>query len=142
VTFFCDNKDDNLLIPLIQQYVPWSTIEKIAFSAIQHRFSSIIECFIHNNNLGKCETESFQQMELDKETFADKSKTITYSCSSGDYFVILQYKKIKQTIFLDIVIRPLLVSDASIINDLWVYKTPMTLAQIIYEIEHFPAFGN
>jgi len=90
VTFFCDNKDDHLLISLIQQYVPWSKIERIAFSAIQNRFSSIIESFVHDNNLGKCVIRSYQQMELDKETFTEKSKRITYSGSSGNYFVILQ----------------------------------------------------
>ncbi len=87
---FCDNKNDHLLIPLIQQYVPWSKIKKICFSAIQHRLSLIIENFIRDNNLGKYDINSFQQMELDKETFAEKSRTITYTHSSGDYFVILQ----------------------------------------------------
>src|SRR5580698_1993724 len=54
VSFFCDNKDDHLLIPLIQQYVPWSKIKNISLGAIQHRFSPIIESFIRDNNLGKC----------------------------------------------------------------------------------------
>jgi len=93
VSLFCDNKDEDLLIPLIQQCVPWSKTKIIVFPAIQHRFSSIIESFIRDNDLGKWHTESFQQMELDKETFAEKIKKTTYSCSSGDYCIISQGKK-------------------------------------------------
>src|ERR1700728_3153731 len=65
VSFFCDNKDDHLLIPLIQQYIPWSKIKYINFNAIQPRFSSIIESFVRDNNLGKCGVLTLQQMELD-----------------------------------------------------------------------------
>jgi hypothetical protein len=84
MTFFCDNNNDHLLIPLLQQLVPWSTIKNIIFSAIHARFSSIIENFIRINDLGKCHINSYQQMELDKKTFSEKSKKIVYSGSSGD----------------------------------------------------------
>ena len=45
-------------------------------------------------------------------------------------------------IFSDIVVRPLSISDAPIVNDLWTYKSPFTLNRIKHEIEHLPAFGN
>ncbi len=51
-------------------------------------------------------------------------------------------KYIEHTILPDIVIRPLLTTDAPTINDLWTYKSAFTLDQITYEIAHFPAFGN
>jgi hypothetical protein len=92
VTFFCDDKDDQLLISLIQQYVLQSNIKNISFCAIPHRLSSVIGSFINDQNLGKYYTSSFQQMELDKETFAEKRKQIT-SPSSGNYFIIYQEKK-------------------------------------------------
>ena len=143
VTFFCDNKGDHFIIPLIQQHVPWSQTKEICFCSIQHRFSPIIETFINNNNNpGKCHSSSFHQMELDRTTFAEKSKTFSYSYPSGNYFILYQEKQLKCTILSDIIIRPLSVSDAAIINDQWTYKSIISLYQIIYEIEHFPAFGK
>jgi hypothetical protein len=47
----------------------------------------------------------------------------------------------KHPIISDIVIRPLSVSDAPIVNDHWEYKSPFSLYQLTYEIEHFPAYG-
>ncbi len=92
VTFFCDNKDDHLLVSLIQHYVPWSKIKTIAFSAIQQRFSPVIKSFIHDNNVGQCAIYSYQQMVLDKTTLEKKSKNITSSHLSGDYFIFLKKK--------------------------------------------------
>jgi hypothetical protein len=88
VTFFCANNHDHLLIPLLQRYIPWSKIKQICFSTIQHQFASITESFIHDNNLGKCHRATYHQMELDKTTFANKIRTFSYSCPSGNYFII------------------------------------------------------
>ena len=93
VTFFCDDKNDHLLIPLIQQYISQSKMSKIAFCGVPHRFSSIIGNFISDNNLGKYRVSSFQQLELDKEAFEKNRKQIKSSFSSGDYFIILKEKK-------------------------------------------------
>jgi hypothetical protein len=87
VTFFCDDKDDQLLISLIQKYISQSNNKNKYVCAIPHRLSSVIGSFITDQNLGKYYTSSFQQMELDKETFAEKRKQIT-SPSSGNYFII------------------------------------------------------
>jgi hypothetical protein len=88
VTFFCANNHDHLLIPLLQQYIPWSKIKQIRFCTIQHQFASIIESFVNDNNRGKCHRATYHQMELDKTTFADKIRTFSYSCPSGNCFII------------------------------------------------------
>lgn len=88
VSFFCDNKHDNLLISLIRQVISWSKIETIVFSAIQHRYSLLIENFIRENNLGKCHSSSFQRMDLDKQIFEEKTKNLKYIHPSGNYFRI------------------------------------------------------
>jgi hypothetical protein len=93
VILFCDDKDDHILIPLIQQYISRSKMSKIAFCGIPHRLSSIIGNVISDNNLGKYSVHSFQQLELDKEAFEKNRKQITSSFSSGDYFIILKEKK-------------------------------------------------
>ena len=84
VSFFCEEKDDDLVMSLIQHHVPWSSVPTIAFSVIPHRFSSRIEDFIQKNNLGKCSYHTFYQMELNKETFLEKTKNITSTFSSGN----------------------------------------------------------
>jgi hypothetical protein len=88
VIFFCDDKDDQLLISLIQQYISQSNIKNIYVCAIPHRCSSRVESFITDKNLGKYHISSYHQMELEKETFAEKRKQITHSPSSGSYFII------------------------------------------------------
>lgn len=86
VVFFCDKNDDDLLMNLIQQIIPWSTIQTIVFSAIQHRFSLLIEKLILNNNLGECHISSYQQMDLDKQTFEEKTKNFAYNYPTGKIF--------------------------------------------------------
>lgn len=50
--------------------------------------------------------------------------------------------KITDIIFLDVVIRPLAMSDASIVNEFWTYKSSISLYRIMYEIEHFSTYGK
>jgi hypothetical protein len=83
VTFFCDSKSDHLLISLLEQYVPWSTTEKIVFFANPHHWSPIIESFIRDHDLGESHTVSYYQMELEKETFENSKEINTHSYSSG-----------------------------------------------------------
>lgn len=83
VTFFSINENDHVLISWIQHYIPWSSTKTIILRAIEHRISSLIQTFITNNNLGEYYIESAQQMEVDKDTFIEKTKEITYSCSPG-----------------------------------------------------------
>jgi hypothetical protein len=91
VTFFCDNKDNHLLMDLIQHYVPWSNIKNICFCTIQHRHSLLIENFIRQNRLGRCDIYSYQQLELDRTTFTENSKNITSShLLTGNYFIFLK----------------------------------------------------
>ncbi|CAF4597053.1 unnamed protein product [Rotaria socialis] len=123
ISFFCDNKEDQLFVSIIQHYVPWSKVKKIVFTDFPHRFSSIIESFIRENNLGDAHTVNCQQMELNKETFIEKCKTMTYTCPS------------------DIIIRPLTLSDASTINELWEHKSEISLYRFMYEIEHLLSYG-
>lgn len=123
VTLFSQTEDDGLLISLIQQCIPWSTTEHIIFFAIPHRLSSLIQNFIKENNLGKSFSHSFNQLELDKETFLKKTEKITPSIPPN------------------IVIQPLSQSDALIVDDLWTYKSDTSLNSIKYEIEHLPTCG-
>ncbi|CAF1152973.1 unnamed protein product [Rotaria magnacalcarata] len=123
INFFCDNKEDQLFVSMIRYYVPWTTAKSIVFSSFPHRFLSIIESFIQENSLGSTHITTCQQMELDKESFKEKYKTMTYACPS------------------DIVIRPLSLSDASTVNDFWEYKSPSSLYRISHEIKYSLAYG-
>lgn len=55
--------------------------------------------------------------------------------------MVTKTRRITSFIFLGIVIQPLTLSDASMVNDLWEYNSPITLYEIMYEIEHFSTYG-
>ncbi|CAF4011946.1 unnamed protein product [Rotaria magnacalcarata] len=141
INFFCDNKEDQLFVSMIRYYVPWTTAKSIVFSSFPHRFLSIIESFIQENSLGSTHITTCQQMELDKESFKEKYKTMTYACPSGTCFLNNTLAQSQSNIVLDIVIRPLSLSDASTVNDFWEYKSPSSLYRISHEIKYSLAYG-
>lgn len=124
VAFFCDENDDQLLMNLIEHHLPWLQIKNFMFASIEQRFSTLIQNFVRDNHLGQCKIYSFHQMELDRITFENKRQNITSSHLEG------------------IDIRPLSISDASIVDDHWTYKSETSLSEIQYEIEHLPAYGK
>ena len=75
VSFFCDDKDDHLLISLLQQYVFQSQIKRIVFVAIPHRFSPMIESVISNHNLGNCKNCVISTVGTREENVCRKSST-------------------------------------------------------------------
>ena len=145
VTCYSDEKHDDRLVSLIDRYVLSAKGKNIYFSCIEHRLSATIEQLIAHQHLGTCEGESYHMLELNKQVFEVEQKQNTSSVPTGSTAAFLQFTSHDDVTFLfslDIVLRPLTVSDATMINDLWGYRSETSLFEIMYEIEHFPTFGK
>lgn len=85
--------------------------------------------FIHTN--------SWNLIELHSRIKVQTSHQHTYRVTNHS---ITKSKKLS-SILVDIDVRPLSISDASIVDDNWTFQSEFSLIQIQYEITHFPAFG-
>jgi len=83
VSFFSNEEDDHLLMSLIEQCISWSIVEDLIFFTFSPRVLPLIQNFIQENNLGKTIFWSYEQLELDQETFLQKTKNISLSIPSG-----------------------------------------------------------
>ena len=145
VTCYSDEKHDDRLLSLIDRYVLSAKGKSICFSSIEHRLSAKIEQLIAHQRSGTCKSESFHMLELNKQVFEEKHAQKTSSPPSGNTDTFRKPTSQDAVTFLfplDVVLRPLTVSDATTINDRWTYRSDASLFQIMYEIEHFPSYGK
>ena len=75
IACFCGVQDEEVLINLLEQCIPWSEVETLVFYANTHRFSIIITNLLqHKNFVSDVGVNPHFQMEIDRPTLEETKR--------------------------------------------------------------------
>lgn len=75
ITFICDEENDEMMITLLDQCIPWFKVKTIFFCDIDHRWFTKIENIIRDKSLvGNLKVFPCLQLEINQKTLEESKK--------------------------------------------------------------------
>ena len=85
IRFYCDEKDNEILLSMLKQYIPEPTTGKIFVKACDQRFSFAVQDYFHNLGLIVSYVHPCYQMIYSKETIENQKLTMKHSYPTGKH---------------------------------------------------------